>query len=297
MPGGQNYLGGGQSFVQAGNNNGGGFNRLAFFGIGAMQMKMGHMMRSDLISRQGEEQRKTISHKTDEGIRGDIAKGFVSRQHLVGDYDTIFAKDEEGNYTRPEMAAHFGMGGLERNAHGIQPGPVAGIKIADLNANGREAALRTQELKDSNKPEKQEKPKRPKRGEEGFQGYTPRKTGTGGYDEALKEGKIDQETYDSYLEEKDKPGKDYMPKRESNAVDSLVKERDSRKGTFNTGSQEHISNVDDAWGSGKITSSEAADLSAPGSDAQKKYNNYPYPDTDESIAATHKNAGLNGEGN
>lgn len=143
MPGGPNNLGGGQSFVQAGNNNGGGFNRLAFFGIGAMQMRMGHMMRKDIIQAQGEEHRKTISHKTDEGIKADIAKGFISRQHLTEDYDTIFAKDEKGEYTRPEMADHFKLGGFERNAHGIQPGAISGIKIADINSKNRDLDLQS----------------------------------------------------------------------------------------------------------------------------------------------------------
>ena len=300
MPGGQNYLGGGQSFVQAGNNTGGGFNRLAFFGIGAMQMKMGHMMRKDIIQAQGEENRKTISHKTEETMKADIAKGFISRQHLTDDYDTIFAKDENGNYTRPEMAGHFGKGGLERNAHGIQPGPIAGIDIANINAGNRDVRAEDREKKkkekeeaDANKP--QPKPKfDPKNPNNGFQGYTPRKTGTGGYDEALKEGKIDQDTYDSYLEEKDKPGKDYMPKRESNAVDSLVKERDNRKDTFDTGTNEHRTNVSNAWGEGKITTEEAADLSTPGSEQQKTYNvnSFPNLNTDEEIQKTHANAGL-----
>jgi hypothetical protein len=296
MPGGQNYLGGGQSFVQAGNNTGGGFNRLAFFGIGAMQMKMGHMMRRDLISAQGEEQRKTLSHKTDEGFRADIGKGFISRQHLTSDYDTIFAKDEKGNYTRPEMADHFKTGGFERNAHGIQPGPVAGIKIADINSQNRDIDAEDRETKRKEKEEAAaNKPQpRPKRGEEGFQGYTPRKTGTGGYDEALKEGKIDQDTYDSYLEEKDKPGKDYMPKRESNAVDSLVKERDSRKGTFDIGSSEHATNVSNAWGEGKITTGEAVDLLPTTSSFAKSLStDGNHNDTNESIQGDHERAGLN----
>lgn len=226
-----NYLGGGQSFVQAGNNNGGGFNRLAFFGVGAMQMKMGHMMRSDLISRQGEEQRKTISHKTDEGIRADIAKGFVSRQHLVGDYDTIFAKDENGNPLRPEMAEHFRKGGLVRNAHGIQPGPIAGIDIATINAGNadvkakdRQARAKEKEEAAANKPKPRAKFD-PENLNNGFEGYTPRKTGTGGYDEALKEGKIDKETYDSYVEDAASSRKHYMPTQASTAINTLVKER------------------------------------------------------------------------
>jgi hypothetical protein len=299
-----NYLGGGQSFVQAGNNNGGGFSRLAMFGVGAFQMKMGHMMRRDLISAQGEEQRKTLSHKTDEGFRSEIGKGFINRQNLTDDYDTIFTRDEQGNYTRPEMAEHFGKGGLIRNAHGIQSGPIAGIDIANINAGNRDQAATDRENraaeKEKNKQDKdQPKPKfDPKDPNNGFKGYTPRKTGTGGYDEALKEGKIDQDTYDSYLEDSKEKGKDYMPKQASTAIDTLVKERESgRKSTFDTGSSEHTGNVDTAWGEGKITNSEAADLSAPGSDAQKKYNNYPYKDTDESEVDTHKNAGLTGKGN
>ena len=230
-----NYLGGGQSFVQAGNNNGGGFSRLAMFGVGAFQMKMGHMMRRDLISAQGEEQRKTISHKTDEGFRESIGQGYIHRQNATTDYDTIFDKDQDGNYKRPEMAAHFGMGGLERNKYGIQAGPVAGIKIEELRAEGRDTALKTEEAKTKNTPPPGEKKtKKPKMGEEGFMGYTPRKTGTGGYDEALKEGKIDQETYDSYLEDSKKPGKDYMPKQASTAVDTLVKERQAAENNNNT---------------------------------------------------------------
>jgi hypothetical protein len=63
----------------------------------------------------------------------------------------------------------------------------------------------------------------------GFTGYTPRKTGTGGYDQALKSGAIDKETYDSYLEDAKNPGKDYMPKQISNTVDTLVKERDAAR--------------------------------------------------------------------
>jgi hypothetical protein len=300
MPGGQNYLGGGQSFVQAGNNTGGGFNRLAFFGVGAMQMKMGHMMRRDLISAQGEEQRKTLSHKTDEGFRADIGKGFISRQHLTSDYDTIFAKDEKGNYTRPEMADHFKLGGFERNAHGIQPGAISGIKIADINAGNRDQQAEDRETraaeKEKNKQEKdQPKPKfDPNDPNNGFKGYTPRKTGTGGYDEALKEGKIDQDTYDSYLEDSKEKGKDYMPKQASTAIDTLVKERDSRKDTFDTGTNEHRTNVSTAWGEGKITTDEAADLSTPGSEQQKTYNvnSFPNLNTDEEIQKTHANAGL-----
>jgi hypothetical protein len=301
MPGGPNHLGGGQNIVQAGNNSGGGFNRLAFFGVGAMQMKMGHMMRRDLISAQGEENRKTLSHKTEEMIRGEMGKGIVSRQHLVDDYDTIFAKDENGNYTRPEMATHFGKGGLMRNAHGIQPGPIAGIDIANINAGNRDQAAIDKENRVAEREQaKQDKPKpRPKRGEDGFEGYTPRKTGTGGYDEALAANKkdptkgIDQETYDSYLEEKDKPGKDYMPKRESNAVDALVKERDSRKDTFDTGTDEHKANVESARSSGMITYEEAADLSTPGSPEHAKYSTG--STTDYGVDYIHKNAGLNKE--
>lgn len=235
-----NYLGGGQSFVQAGNNNGAGFSRLAMFGVGAFQMKMGHMMRSDLIERQGEEQRKTISHKTDEGFRESIGQGYIHRQNATGDYDTIFDKDEDGNYKRPEMAAHFGMGGLERNKYGIQAGPVAGIKIEELRAEGRDTALKTEQEKGKNTPPPTEKPKpRPKMGEEGFQGYTPRKTGQGGYDQALKEGKIDEETHASYMEDAASGPKSYMPKQASTAVDTLVKEREAgRKSNLDTGTGE-----------------------------------------------------------
>jgi hypothetical protein len=126
----------------------------------------------------------------------------------------------------------------------------------------------------------------------GFTGYTPRKTGTGGYDEALKSGAIDQETYDSYLEDSKKPGKDYMPKNESQGHDARVKDNNSRGKSFDIGSSEHISNVDNAWGDGKITNEEAADLSAPGSKQQKKYTDFPHPDFDISIANDHIRAGL-----
>jgi hypothetical protein len=294
-----NYLGGGQSFVQAGNNNGGGFSRLAMFGVGAFQMKMGHMMRRDLISAQGEEQRKTLSHKTDEGFRSDIGKGFINRQNLTDDYDTIFTRDEQGNYTRPEMAEHFGKGGLIRNAHGIQSGPIAGIDIANINAGNRDQAATDRENraaeKEKNKQEKdQPKPKfDPNDPNNGFKGYTPRKTGTGGYDEALKEGKIDQDTYDSYLEDSKEKGKDYMPKQASTAIDTLVKEREAgRKGTFDTGTSEHKANVAEAWSSGKVSSEEASDLSAPG-EGKQAYDNVASVENDDDIYNAHKSAGLN----
>jgi hypothetical protein len=148
------------------------------------------------------------------------------------------------------MAQHFEKGGLIRNAHGIQPGPVAGIKIADINSQNRDIDAEDRETKRKEKEEAaankpQPKPKfDPKNPDNGFEGYTPRKTGTGGYDEALKSGAIDQDTYDSYLEGKDKPGKDYMPKQASNAVDTLVKERqDAEKG--------RTDNLNDGTGEGK----------------------------------------------
>ena len=91
----------------------------------------------------------------------------------------------------------------------------------------------------------------------GFTGYTPRKTGTGGYDEALKSGAIDKETYYSYLEEAKKPGKDYMPKQASNAIDDLVKERNNQKPNAKIKNTNPTSREDDGADASEADVSEA----------------------------------------
>jgi len=303
-----NYLGGGADFVVANNNRGGG-------GLGGLA-SLGRLASHLAV------QKHLISHRADEQIRvqaagnenkakwnavGDVMKNKTTRDDVLSFEDDAMKryddehpdvkagkvkKGEDGQYPflRPVLAGQYQTAGqVEGKRGGTRPGSIVGIERTKLVTD---RPVKTPS-KGEPKPPKTPKPKfDPNNPNNGFAGYTPRKTGTGGYDEALKSGAIDQDTYDSYLEDANKPGKDYMPKQASNAIDTLVKERDGRKKTFDNGSSEHISNVDTAWGEGKISSGEAADLSAPGSKEQKKYTDYPQPDTDTSIQEDHSRAGL-----
>lgn len=302
------FLTGGQDFVVAGNNRSRGMGGLASLGRLASHLAV---------------QKHLISHRADEQIRvqgaghesrakwGAVSQAMsnkMTREDVLGFHDDVFKrfddehpdvksgkikKQEDGNYPylRPELAEQVRRAGQAESRKGGQiPGPVAGITRSEIVAENNPPKTPS-----APKPPKTPKPKfDPNNPNNGFKGYTPRKTGTGGYDEALKSGAIDQETYDSYLEDSKKPGKDYMPKQASTAIDTLVKERDSRKETFDTGTNEHRINVSNAWGDGKITTEEASDLSTPGSDDQKLYNEskFEYYDSDEGIQNTHANAGL-----
>jgi len=249
------FLNGGQDFVVAGNNNrrrgGGG---LASLGRLATQLAV---------------QKHLISHRADEQIRvqgagheskakwGAVSQAMsnkMTREDVLGFHDDVFRrfdddhddvksgkvkKDEvtgEYPYLRPELAEQVRKAGQSESRKGGQiPGPMAGISRSEIVAEGNQTPT-------PSKPPKPPKPPKPKfdpnNPDNGFQGYTPRKTGTGGYDEAYKSGAIDEDTYNSYLEEKDKPGKDYMPKQASTAIDTLVKERDSRTDNLNDGNED-----------------------------------------------------------
>jgi hypothetical protein len=249
------FLTGGQDFVVAGNNNrrrgGGG---LASLGRLATQLAV---------------QKHLISHRADEQIRvqgagheskakwGAVSQAMsnkMTREDVLGFHDDAFRRFDDDHddvksgkvkkdettgqypYLRPELAEQVRKAGQSESRKGGQiPGPMAGISRSEIVAEGNQTPT-------PSKPPKITKPPKPKfdpnNPNNGFTGYTPRKTGTGGYDEALKSGAIDQETYDSYLEDGQKPGKDYMPKQASTAIDTLVKERDSRTDNLNDGNED-----------------------------------------------------------
>ena len=244
------FLTGGQDFVVAGNNRRRGGGGLASLGRLASHLAV---------------QKHLISHRADEQIRvqgagheskakwnavGDMMKKKTSRDDQLSFEDDVLKrydddhedvksgkikKGEDGNYPylRERLAQQYlAMGQVEGRDGTTRAGSQVGV-IRSQEVTGRPE--KTPSRTTTPKPPKTPKPKfDPNNPNNGFTGYTPRKTGTGGYDEALKEGKIDQETYDSYLEDSKKPGKDYMPKQASTAIDTLVKERDSRKVEVNT---------------------------------------------------------------
>jgi hypothetical protein len=260
-----NYLGGGQDFVVARNNRGGGgMGGLASLGRWAGQVAT---------------QKFLISHRADEQIRvqgagheskakwGAVSQAMsnkLTRDDVLGFHDDAFRrfddehedvksgkvkKDEvtgEYPYLRPELADQVRKAGQSESRKGGQiPGPMAGIARSEIVAEGANHPTppRTKKSKIV-KPTFQPGPitkgeggnpllTQPKDGE--FQGYTPRKTGAGGYDEALKSGAIDKDTYDSYMEDGQKPGKDYMPKQASHSIDALVK---SRTDNLNDGNED-----------------------------------------------------------
>lgn len=326
------YSGLGQNFVQAGNMGAGGGGRL-----GSMIANYyGMRSRAELITHQANESIRVNDannrSKTIYGAVGQEIGGHIKRNAVGSDYDMFNetfqdendprlkinrGKDADGNLifpkvgdtVRPELREHSldaGMINSSASASGITFGNTAGKDIAAL----REARKAKEDLKTTAKtktPPPSGKKSKPKIGDSDFEGYTPRKTGTGGYDEAYKSGAIDKDTYDSYVEDLKKPGKDYMPAQGSNFGDTIIKERDnaikerddarsgnesSRVKTFDAGSNEHRSNVNDAWSSGKITTEEASDLSKSGSEPQKIYNEFPYKDNNDSIQENHKTAGL-----
>jgi len=247
------------------NRGSGGMGGLANLGRWAGQVATQKFLISHRADEQIRVQEKGNESRAKWGVVGNVANGQFLRQETLDSHDDYTKKyddnhpdvvsgkvkkikDENGNetypYLRPELAKQYMEGGLqEAKKGGMTLGPVAGLR-ATQNVTDRDRELWENRLKNKNdgnktktkvpKPTFQPGPitkgeggnpllTQPKDGE--FQGYTPRKTGAGGYDEALKSGNIDQDTYNSYMEEGQKPGKDYMPKQASHSIDALVKSR------------------------------------------------------------------------
>ena len=257
-----NYLNNsGQDRVQAGNNSG------RMLGMFASNIMGFNNMRTNIETR-----KHMITHQTNEGIRRDTAKerskavyGAAGKaaesefgtQALVNHFNTIYStygedhpdvkagKRKATDYLHPELAAHATESGIIRTPGplGTQFGSTAGERAAEArrqaqaDARNNPAPTKTKKTKET----KPQKPKfeptgdnkiiQPKAGD--FQGYTPRKTGTGGYDEALKEGKITKEDHQLYMEDAASGPKDYMPTQASGAINALVKERQDAEANRN----------------------------------------------------------------
>jgi len=263
------FLTGGQDFVVAGNSGrrrgGGG---LASLGRLATQLAV----QKHLISHRADEQIRVqgAGHesKAKWGAVSDVMKNKTTRDDVLSfeddamkryddEHDDVKSgkvkKGEDGQYPflRPVLAGQYQTAGqVEGKRGGTRPGPIAGIERTKLLNERPQKTPAKPRTKNTNTPKPKFEPGpittgeggnplliQPKEGE--FQGYTPRKTGTGGYDEAYKAGEIDKDTYDSYIEDSQKPGKDYMPKQASHAIDELVKERDrSRTDNLNDGNED-----------------------------------------------------------
>lgn len=269
-----NYLGGGQDFVVARNNRGGGgMGGLASLGRWAGQVATQKFLISHRADEQIRVQEKGNESRAKWGAVGNAANGHFLRQETLDSHDDYTRrfddnhpdvvsgkvkkiKDENGNeeypYLRPELARQYIEGGLhEAKRGGMSIGPVSQIRNSQQVTDRERELWRTKT--DGGTKTKETKPPKPTfqpgpitKGEGGnplltqpkdgeFQGYTPRKTGAGGYDEALKSGAIDKDTYDSYMEDGQKPGKDYMPKQASHSIDALVK---SRTDNLNDGNED-----------------------------------------------------------
>jgi hypothetical protein len=252
-----NYLGGGQDFVVARNNRGGGgMGGLASLGRWAGQVATQKFLISHRADEQIRVQNAGQESKAKWGAVSDVMKNKTTRDDVLSFEDDAMKRyDDEhpdvksgkvkkdattGEYPflRPVLAQQYQTAGQQEGKRGgTRPGNIAAIERTKL-VTGRP------EKTPSRTPATPKPPKPkfdPNNLDNGFKGYTPRKTGTGGYDEALKEGAIDQETYDSYLEDSQKPGKDYMPKQASTAIDTLVKERkaaESRTDNLNDGNED-----------------------------------------------------------
>lgn len=251
------FLTGGQDFVVAGNNRNRGTGALASLGRLASQLAV----QKHLISHRADEQIRVQTagqeSKAKWGAVSDAMRKKTSRDDQLSFEDDVLKrydddhedvksgkikKGEDGNYPylRERLAQQYlAMGQVEGKDGSTRAGSQVGV-IRSQEVTGRPE--KTPSRTTTPKPPKTPKPKfDPNNPNNGFTGYTPRKTGTGGYDEAYKSGAIDEETYNSYLEEKDTPGKDYMPKQASTAIDTLVKERqdaESRNDNLNTGTEE-----------------------------------------------------------
>ena len=261
-----NFLTGGQDFVVARNNRGGGgMGGLASLGRWAGQVAT----QKFLISHRADEQIRVNSagheSKAKWGAVSQAMSNKLTRDDVLGFHDDAFRRfDDEHEdvksgkvkknevtgeypYLRDRLARQYlAMGQVEgrdgTTRAGSQVGVIRSQEVTDREQNAP-TPPRTKKTKIP-KPTFQPGPittgeggnpllTQPKDGE--FQGYTPRKTGAGGYDEALKSGAIDKDTYDSYMEEGQKPGKDYMPKQASHSIDALVK---SRTDNLNDGNED-----------------------------------------------------------
>lgn len=256
-----NYLNNsGQDRVQAGNNSGRMLGMFASNIMGFNNLRTQIETRKHLITHQTDESirrdREAQRNKAIYGAAGKAAESEFGTQALVNHFNTIYStygEDHEEvkagrkkatDYLHPELAAHATEAGIIRTpgALGTQFGSTAGEKAAEAralaaaNARNNPAPTKEKPTKEPKATKPKFEPKPIKLGESGnplleipkageFQGYTPRKTGTGGYDEAYKSGAIDKDTYDSYIEDSKKPGKDYMDTATSETVNKLVKER------------------------------------------------------------------------
>ena len=261
-----NYLGGGQDFVVARNNRGGGgMGGLASLGRWAGQVATQKFLISHRADEQIRVQNAGHESKAKWGAVSDVMKNKTTRDDVLSFEDDAMKryddehpdvksgkikKDAKGEYPflRPVLAGQYQTAGQQEGKRGgTRPGNIAGIERSKL-VGGRKPTPSRTKTPPPVKPKFEPGPIttgeggnplliQPKEGE--FQGYTPRKTGTGGYDEAYKSGAIDKDTYDSYLEDAQKPGKDYMPKQASHSIDELVKERDrSRTDNLNDGNDD-----------------------------------------------------------
>lgn len=229
------YLNTDQNIVQAGEKNGSFLGRLAAGMMGANQARMNMQMRKDMIDHQTDAQirRDEANHRNKAiyGVAGRSTEAFMSMQADQRYFEEATKKGEDGKFVNPAWQQHIDAG-VTKTPSGTTFSPQAGTKRTKLKQE-YEANHPSPKREPRTPKEKTPKPKfeptggntivQPKPGE--FQGYTPRKTGTGGYDEAYKAGEIDKDTYDSYIEDSKKPGKNYMDTATSDTVNTLVKER------------------------------------------------------------------------
>lgn len=226
--------------------------------------------RKDLITHQTDEniRRDEAGHKNKAiyGAAGRVAESQFGNQAFLDFYDKGTAryaedhpdvvagkikKDVNGNlpYLHPEAARAITEQGIQKT-----PGPLgttlvsnAGVKATKERERLYESGViptKTSGDRPSRQPKEKKTPKpkfeptgdnkiiQPKEGD--FQGYTPRKTGVGGYDQALKEGKITDEEHKYYMDEAASGPKNYMSTEKSNTINTLVKERqDAEAGRTN----------------------------------------------------------------
>lgn len=230
-----NYLNNsGQDRVQAGNNSG------RMLGMFASNIMGFNNARTQLEAR-----KHMVTHQTDESIRRDReaqrhkaiygAAGRAANAKVAMDADRDYfseatKKGEDGKHINEAWAAHIDAG-VTKMPSGTSFSPQAGVKRTQMKQEYEQNHPTPKREPAAPKPPK---PPKAKFGDEGFGGYTPRKTGTGGYDQALKAGKITKAEHSAYMEDAAAGPKNYMPTQASTAVNELVKERQDAEANRNT---------------------------------------------------------------
>ena len=301
-----NFGKGGQNIVQSGNNN-----PNVFRGAGnILGQYLGTKMRRnerDYNREQDYKARKDFEdYKNTSKVKSNLLEGMMS-PHVVGNYfDVANSTHDEnsdevknkvinpdtnvpyaaGDPKRPQFAHFVNNFGIQTSKHGILPGQPGKGEAQERERNKRKSA--DQITKQSSTDE--------------YSGTVARfgKDGKMSREavslEDIEYGEKTSERPPASMREVDDSTRPSNQTFTDQQKADLEKER-PRTSNLNTGMNEgkdpsHAKNVADAWTSGKITSSEASELSKPGL-GKDTYDNDADLETNQDVYDIHKSAGLN----